>query len=55
MGKPFMPFFGDQRKAEYEKGIERLNAAIAAESSVEKKAELEAEKADILKALEELN
>lgn len=55
MGKPFIPFFGDQRKTEYEKEIERLNAAIAAESSAEKKAEFEAEKAEILKALEKLN
>lgn len=55
MGKPFIPFFGDQRKAEYEKEIERIDAAIASESSEEKKAALEAEKAEILKELETLD
>lgn len=50
-----MPFFGDQRKAEYQKEIEKINAAIASESSEEKKAALQAEKDELIKELENID
>lgn len=55
MGKPFIPFFGDQRKTEIEKEIKSIDAAIEAETSEEKKLELEKEKASLIIELEKIN
>lgn len=50
-----MPFFGDKTKAELEKELERVNAEIAAETDNDKIVELEAEKAELMDALEKDN
>ena len=50
-----MPFFGDKTKAELEKEIERVDAEISAETSVDKIVELETEKAELVEALEKIN
>ena len=55
MGWPFAAFFGDQRKAEFEKEIKRIDAAIEAETSEEKKLELEKEKAELMIEFEKFN
>lgn len=55
MGKPFIPFFGDKRKVEIEKEIKRVDEAIQAETSEEKKLELEKEKASLMIELEKIN
>ena len=53
MGKAGMPFFGNIAKAELEKAIKDVDAAIEAATTEDEKLELEAEKAKLLKALDE--
>ena len=47
-----MPFFGNLEKAELEKEITKVDAAIEAANTEDEKLRLESEKAELLKALD---